>query len=220
MTYSVSDVYTRIKRTFGDEASIQVSESDIIRWINDAQKEAVQQTEGLLMKDGFVASVANQKEYSLPSDLFTLHHVYYRDTATAPYYALKWLGLKDFSEFLDGWDGASIVSYPMVYTSQESAKLTLFPEPEASVANGIKLIYAHYAPTLTTSSDPLGLPPYLHNYIVRYCLMEAYKMDEDWEAVDRMASQVQSDLDFNSNREFWFGREAYPTVSVRYEDWD
>lgn len=220
MTYTVSDVFTRIQRTFGDEASIQVSESDIIRWINDAQNEAVQQSEGLLMKEGTIASVANQKEYDLPTDCFTLHHVMYKDTPTAAYYTLKWSALPELNNFADGWDGSSIISYPMIYSSTRAGKLFLFPEPEASVANGIKLIYARYATDLVNSGSTIDLPQYLHNYVVRYCMMEAYKMDEDWEAVDRMASQVQSDLDFNNNREFWFGRETYPTLSTRYEDFD
>lgn len=220
MTYSVTDIFTRVQRTFGDEAAVQVTEADIIRWINDAQKEAVMQNEGLLMKDGYITTVANQKEYAMPADLFTLHYVSYRESTAQPYYSLKWLGLKDFSEFLDGWDGSSVVSYPCVYTSQESNTLLLFPEPEAVVTNGIKLIYSYYAAAITSSADPLALPPYLHNFVVRYCMMEAYKMDEDWESVDRMAAQIQGDLDFNNNKQFWFGRDSYPSISTKYEDMD
>jgi hypothetical protein len=217
---SVSDVFDRVKRQFGDESAVQVSEADIIRWINDAQREAVMQNEGLLMKDGYITSVAGQKEYDLPVDLFTIQHVYYRDTLTTPYYALKWLGLKQFSEFLDGWDGASINSYPHVYTSQESNKIVIYPAPQTAVTNGIKIIYSHYAEDVVDSGDPLGLPPYLHSYVVKHCLMQAYEMDEDWEAAGQMASQVQGDLDFNNNRQFWFGRESYPSVSTTYDDMD
>lgn len=217
--FTVTNVFDRIKRTFGDEAGVQVTESDIIRWVNDAQNEAVMQNEGLLMKEGFLNSTVNVKEYALPSDLYTLHHVYYKDTATAPYYALKWLGLKDFTEFLDGWDGSSVVSYPQVYTNQKKDNVLIYPVPQASITNGIKLIYSRYATDVVNSGSTIDLPEYLNNYVVRYCLMEAYKLDEDWEAADRIALQVQGDLDFNNNRQFWFGRETYPMISTKYEDW-
>ena len=64
---NVGDVLTRVRRTFGDEAGIQITQDDVIRWINDAQREAVMQNEGLLQKVGYVASTADTQEYTLPT---------------------------------------------------------------------------------------------------------------------------------------------------------
>lgn len=36
---TVADVFRRVKRTFGDEAGVQITNSDIIDWINDGQVE-------------------------------------------------------------------------------------------------------------------------------------------------------------------------------------
>jgi hypothetical protein len=217
---SVIDVLTRVKRTFGDEAAVQVTQADIIRWINDAQREAVMQNEGLLQKVGFVSSVAGTKEYTYPTDLFVLHHLYYKASASEAYYALKYLSLKDFSEYVDGWDGTTMQGIPLIYTQQEDGKTVIFPTPAASVANGIKLIYSRYATDVVDQTSTIDLPPFLHTYVINFCLMQAYEMDEDWESAGNKATQIQGDLDFNNNRKFWFGRETYPTISVSYNDQD
>lgn len=217
-TLSVRDILDRVKRTFGDEAAVQITEADILRWINDAQREAVMQNEGLLQTVGYISSVAGQQEYDLPTDLYTLSHLYYRDTPVTAYYSLKWYPLREFTEYADGWDGSTVQSIPLVYGTQQTNKVILFPTPQASVANGIKLIYSKYAETIDGVSSPIELPPYLHSFIVNFCLMQAYEMDEDWESAQQKATQIQGDLDFNNNKKFWFGREQYPTISVSHED--
>lgn len=217
-TLSVSDVFSRVKRTFGDEAAVQVTESDILRWINDAQREAVMQNEGLLQTVGYLDSVSGTKEYTLPTDLFTLSHLYLKDTEFTAYYALRWLSLKDFTEYADGWDGNTITAMPLVYTQQQDNKVVIYPTPQASLTSGIKLIYSRYAVDVVDSSSDIDLPPYLHSYVVNFCLMQAYEMDEDWESSSQKAQQIQGDLDFNNNRKFWFGRDKYPSISVNFED--
>lgn len=217
---SVTDIFNRVKRTFGDESGVQITDTDIIRWINDAQREAVMQNEGLLQTIGYISSVAGTKEYTYPVDLFVLQHVYYRESATGSYYLLKYVTLKEFSEYVDGWDGSTFQSVPLVYTQQQDGKLIIFPTPSSSVANGIKLIYSRYAADISTSSDPIDLPPYLHTYVANYCLMQAYELDEDWESATRKSSQIQGDLNFNNNRKHWFGRDVYPTITVNRTDLD
>lgn len=215
---TVNDVLTRVRRTFGDESSAQVTQSDVLRWINDAQREAVMQNEGLLQKVGYVSSVAGTSVYTYPTDLFTLSHLYFRESATSAYYIMKWMSLKDFSEYVDGWDGSSLQGVPLIYTQQEDGQFTVFPKPEASVANGFKLIYSRYATDVVDTNSTIDLPSFLGTYVVNYCLMQAYEMDEDWEAAERKGQQIQGDLDFNNNRKFWFGRDSYPVINVGYAD--
>ena len=215
---TVSDVITRVQRTFGDESGVQVTTDDIIRWINDAQREAVMQNEGLILTTGFIDTVAGQNEYTLPTDCFTLTEVKVKDADQNSYYKLFPASLREMDELADGWEGSGQQNYPTVYTKEQSSKFTVYPAPLTSVAQGIKLIYSRYANDVTSQSDPIDLPPYLHSYVVNFCLMQAYEMDEDWESAQQKASQIQGDLDFNNNRQFWFGRDAYQTISVNDED--
>lgn len=220
MSLTFSDVFVRVQRTFGDEAAVQVTEADVIRWVNDAQREAVMQNEGLLPKVGFLDSVIGQDDYTLPTDLFTLHHVYFKESDTSSFFALKWLTKFEFSQMIDGWDGNEYSSgFPQVYTT-ENSKLILFPKPQTAVTGAIKLDYSRYPVAVADNNDPIDLPPYLHTYVVNFCLMQAYEMDEDWESADKKAQQVQGDLNFNNNRQAWFGRESYPSVATTWEDYE
>lgn len=218
---TVQDVIDRVQRTFGDESAAQVTQADIIRWINDAQREAVMQNEGLLTTIGYVNTVAGTGEYSLPTDLFVLTHAYVKDSTSTSYYAIKWLPLVEFTEQADGWDSTSVTNaYPLVFTQQQKDKILLFPKPVASVAQGLKVIYSRYAVDVVDTSSTIDLPPYLHTFVVNFCLMQAYEMDEDWESAQQKAQQVQGDLDFNNSRQYWFGRETYPSVSTTYQDFE
>jgi hypothetical protein len=215
---TVGDVFDRVKRTFGDESSAQVTEDDILRWINDAQREAIMQNEGLNLTLGYLDLVAGQAEYDLPANLFTLHHVWATVISGNQYYKLSPMPLLGLDTVADGWDNSDLIAYPMVYSNQQDGKLLLFPKPQASVASGIKLNYSAYAEDVVDVSSTLKLPPYFHSYIVNYCLMQGYEMDEDWESATHKAQQVQGDLDFNANKKFWFGRDSYPNISVTVDD--
>lgn len=218
--YTVSDIFTRVQRTFGDEASVQVTEADVIRWINDAQREAVMQHEGLLMTEGFISTVAGTAEYTLPTNCFTLSVVAYKDNADASYYPLRFLTVQAMNEYAGGWDGNDFsAGYPQVFTKDTNDKIILFPRPDNTVTNGIKLTYSRFPTDLTANTDSIDLPHYYHSYVEAFCMMKAYEMDEDWEAAQVKAQLLQSTLDFNNNRESWFGRETYPSVTPMLEDY-
>lgn len=219
MTFSVTDIFTRVQRTFGDESAVQVTEEDIIRWINDAQREVVMQHEGLLTKEDFLSSVAGTNEYNMPSDVFTLTHVSYRDGDTQPFYPLIFITKTALNEYAPGWDGAPHTGYPKLFSKDQNGKIILYPTPDKTATDNIKLEYSRYPVDLTDSNDAIDLPAYYHSYVEHFCMMKAYEKDEDWESVDKKAALVQSTIDFNNNRESWFGRETYPSVIATAEDY-
>lgn len=217
---TVSDIFTRVQRLFGDEAGVQVVEGDVIRWINDAQRECVMQHEGLLMKEDFEDTVAGTAEYSTPTDCFVLNHVSYKDSSSGSYYPLRYLPLQAMNQYAGGWDGNDYSSgYPQVFTKDTNDKIILFPRPDKAITSGIKFTYSRYPIDLTDNADAIDLPHYYHSYVEHFCMMKAYEMDEDWESADKKAQLLQSTLDFNNNRESWFGRETYPSVTPMLEDY-
>lgn len=216
---TVQNVIDRVQRTFGDEAAVQVTQADILRWINDAQREAVMQNEGLLQKIGFIDLVAGQTEYDLPVDCFTLGHVMVKSSASTEYYFVQFRSIKQLATEMNGFSGSQVTSsYPAFYSSQQPNKLLLVPAPEASVAQGIQVLYSRFATDVVDTASSIDLPPEYGTMVVNYCLMQAYEMDEDWEAAQIKTTQVQGDLDFNNNRQFWFGRDSYPVISDQFED--
>lgn len=216
-------ILARVQRLFGDEAEIQVTTADVVMWINDAQRECIMQSENLLQTSGLLSSVANQRDYTLPTNLYTLQNVGYRTNTDAgsSYYPLRYLSPKAFSEYLPGFDGNDMgAGTPTFFTrGYVEGKLSLFPIPDFAYANGIQLVYSRYSSDIVDINGTIDLPEYYHQYVLEYCLMKAYEMDENWEASDRKAQYVQSTLDFNNNREAWFGREVYPSVVPTSEDY-
>src|ERR1041385_4536998 len=98
---NVSDVMTRIKRQFGDESQVQVTDSDIIRWINDGQRQIVMNNEGLLEQVAYTSTVINQQDYTLPVDLLIMRTVHLKDPNSASYFNLKYYTFTEFDQLVD-----------------------------------------------------------------------------------------------------------------------
>jgi hypothetical protein len=219
--YTVQDIMDRVRRSFGDESSVQIEDNDLFHWINDACREVVMQHENLLQTSGLIDGVAGQEFYTPPTDCFTINAVMYRDTddTNGSYFALRFVGPAQMTQSADGWRGNVYGNgVPQVFTRADNGQFAVFPPPDVSRTGAIKIIYARYANNVSVVGDPIDLPPYYHSFVEHFCMMKAYEMDEDWESADRKAQLVQSTLNFNSNREAWFGRETYPVIVTEYGD--
>lgn len=215
---TVGDIFARVQNIFGDVNGIQITEAKVIIWINDAQREAVMQHEGLLVAEAFIDTVAEQQVYTLPEDLFALSHLYAKSNNT--YYNVKYMSTTEFDEYINGWSGDIYgPGMPLVWTRVKNGEVTLFPKPDIATVDGIKIIYSRYPVNVTVTASEIDLPDYYHAFVEHFCMMKAYEMDEDWEASDRKAALLQSNLDFNNGRESWFGKDSYPAITPKFEDY-
>lgn len=214
----VSDIQTRVKRQFGDEAGVQLTDADIIRYINDGVRQLVSTNEQLLQKVGYATSVANQAEYTLPVDCLILQGISFKGPNDLSYLKLKYLTINEFNEYLDGWDGTAYgSSSPTVYMIFGDT-ITFFPKPEQGAVNAIKIYYNRTPVDVTLPSDTPDLPVLYHEVLVKYCLAQAYEMDEDFEASVLKNNQIQGDVTVLRGRDEWRNQETYPTITVRAED--
>jgi len=229
--YTLSDIITRVQRAFGDMAQVQVTQADVIRWVNDACREVAMQHENLLQATTTIASVAGQQSYDSPDDCLAVNSVFFRqsDDTNASYYALRFVAQAQLNQEINGWQGGSNggdygTGIPQYFARGINASagsdptFLIFPAPNASRADAIKITYSRYPADVQELADVIDLPAYYMTYVNEYCMMKAYEMDEDWAAVDRKAAIVQSTLDFNNNREQWFGHETYPVVTTLAQD--
>lgn len=216
----VSDVMDRVKRSFGDESGVQITDADIIRWINDAQREMVKHNETLLEKAALTSTVADQQEYTMPADLLIFRQVSYKPTGYRSFMKLKGYSFVEFNELVDGYDGTEYpTGTPNVFTIHAD-KLILFPIPEESISNSLKIYYNRKPTDVVNSASTLDLPDSYFEPIVKYCLTQAYEMDEDWEAAGNKNSELMSDINLLKGRGDWKQQDVYPTITVRYEDMD
>lgn len=217
---NLGEIKTRVYRTFGDEAQVQITDADIVRWVNDGQRKICLENEGMLQSQAFASSVADQQSYSLPADLLVLRSLQYQQTGDRAFYKLKHMSLQDFDEFIDGWNGTIYgTATPTVYTVYAS-QILLFPIPDDSGSNNIKIFYSANPTDMSGDSDEPSLPLIYHNALVDYALTQAYMLDEDWNAAGNLSQKMQADINKLKSREDGNAQnnEHYPVISVRWED--
>lgn len=214
----VNDIYTLVKRQFGDESGVQLTDADILRYINIGQRQIVMQNEGLLEKITTSNGVQDQNTYSLPTDILILRSVMYKSPDDISYYRLKGMPYQQFNEYVDGWDGTAYGSaVPTIFT-QFAGNLILFPPPDKNSTSGIKIYYNRTPVDVTSTSDTPDLPLLYHDALVKQCLALAYEMDEDWDAAQIKAKELDADVALLRGREEWKQEETYTTITVRLED--
>ncbi len=215
---NVSDVNVRVRRTFGDEAAVQVTDADIIRWINDAQIEIVKNNDSALQKTGYVNLVADQSVYSLPDDLLILRSLRYKFSDNQSYNSLRFKNMQEFDQTIDGWDGTLFPSDRPIFFTVYEGKVTLFPTPSQSMTSGLKVLYNTKPTDVVTNVDSLSLPLIYHNTIVKYCLYQASLLDEDREPAVLYKTDFQQDIQVLQNNEVQDPVETYQTITVRDYD--
>jgi hypothetical protein len=214
----VSDVITRVRRVFGDEAAVQVQDADIIRWINDGQIEIVKNNDSALQKIGFVDLVANQATYALPTDLLILRSLRYKYSTDLSFTNLRYKNMQEFDEVVDGWDGTAFgPAPPQVFTMYEG-KAILFPTPDQSFVGGLKVLYNQKPADVVGTSDAISLPLIYHNTIRSYCLWQASLLDDDRDPAILYRSDFQDDMKNLQNNENTDAVATYPIITVLTDD--
>lgn len=213
---NVQEVATRVKRTFGDEAGVQITDDDILRWINDAQEEIVVSNEGLMETTSLADVTQDVAEYDSPADLSVLRSLKYKG------YRLKVMSLAEFNEYIDGYDAAPGVSpygsgIPEIFTVWEG-KITLFPKPNETLTGALKLYYIKHPIPVATLADSLSVPLQYHTAIVNYCLQQAYELDEDPQKAATKEAQFDKRMMQLNDRNKWTGQEYYPRITTLPED--
>lgn len=209
---NVSDILTRVKRVFGDEAGVQLVDTDIIGWINDAQRQIAANSE-LLQTRATADLVAGQMVYSTPSDMLNLRSVRVAGDRLVP------IGMQEADDRLVGWDDPNRqeTGKPEFFW-QWANQMYLYPISDTSTTAGIVIYYSRVPVTVTTGSDVPELAAQYHDHIVRYCLRTAYELDENFQAANYSEGLFQSGLKGLAEDENKLTDEFYPTIFVRQED--
>jgi hypothetical protein len=210
----VSDIIIRVRRVFGDEAAVQVTDDDIIRWINDAQIEVVKNNDDALPSTALLNLVANQSTYALPTDLLILRSLRFKVPGMLSFSNLSYKNMQEFDDSVDGWDGTAFGSGSPVFFTRYAGNVILFPTPDTAMTSGLKVLYNQKPADVVLTSDPLSLPILYHNTIWKYCMWHASLMDEDHEPALMYQQNFQTDLDTLSENEAAAPVATYPTITT------
>jgi hypothetical protein len=174
MTFPVStrtaqNLMDYIRRQFGDDASVQIQDADLITWINMGQMDIVTKLE-CLQATSVATSVANQNYLVMPTDVIKMESVYYSDKplkATSMDSIQTTVGSTistDTGDPIWWWIWANrIYMYPVPDNSTTSVEINYIKRP-LDVANGASL---------------LSIPDAYYNALAEYVMIKAQELDEN-----------------------------------------
>jgi hypothetical protein len=211
-TKVVGDVLTAVKRQFGDEAAIQITDDDITRWVNDAQQEILS-TNRLFKAKATTDLVSGTYEYLFPNVPILDVQAIWVDSLKIEYRSFQ-----EWEEYVNKNDPyKTSQGAPKIWT-EWAGSFIFWPTPNTSSTNGIAIYYTKGPTVVTVLTDHLSVPDLYYNRVVEYCMAQAYELDEDYQASAMKLNQFTQGVGLLANDESTTYVDVYPTISVLPED--
>lgn len=208
ITKRVDDVNKWVKRQFGDESGVQITDTDILMWLNQGQLEIANLAKAI-QATARSDYTAGQFMYSYPAvdaiEVVALNINGIPIAGVEFQFAQEWIATND--------PYRTMTSATPTYWWRFADKLYFWPTADTTYPNGMEFFYIKTPTPLVNSSDFLGLPDKYFEALVQYVLSKAYELDEDHQ-MSQAAAQAYSDrlgLSFEEDR----GETLYyPKLSV------
>ena len=210
------DVSDRVRTTFGDTSGAQVTDAMMIRWINDGQREIINNNP-VLKATKYTNFTAGQTEYTFPTDSVQFIEAVYVDGRP-----IKNLSPQEYREYILETDPEveQTSAYPAIWYERNGV-ITFYPKPTTTYTNGLKLEYVKTPTDINSisSSVYLTIPDRYFNQLVEYVLVQALELDENYSAAQYKQSQFREGLDRLSQKENISQNDMYPTVMMDPDDY-
>lgn len=204
-TRTMQDVLRAVKRQFGDESGVQITDEDILRWTNDGQREI--NTKNKIIKAKATGNFTpGQADYPLPiEDAAEIISIHVQDV---PITALTYPEAQQYimSKVSENATGIPTLWYMF------AGVMTFWPRPSSDLR--FSVLYVQNPTQVVTTTSPLGIPDKYYNTLIQYVLAQAYEMDEDWDASTYKAQQFSQTLDLMADEETTGTSLVYPTITV------
>lgn len=175
-TKTVGDVYNQVKRVFGDESGVQLTNDDIARWVNEAQVDIAKQNQ-ILPETATLPVTGGTATYSVSSVTPKI------DSIASILLDGRRIGnipISQAEESISLADPEGTETGAPQFWYEWGGQITFWPVPNR---NYTMLIRYTAQPTdiTSTSSDVLSIPDECFTDVCNYVLMRAYEMDENAE---------------------------------------
>lgn len=206
-TRNVSDVIRNTKRQFGDESNVQITNTDIIRWINDAQREIAGQLRHLKGR-AVMNLVPGTSAYVYPIENIVQVDALILDGKTLPF-----MNFMDAREIIDK-NSEDATGKPDFYYAW-GKELMFYPAPvEPHV---VEMYFARFPQDITSETDPLSIPDKNYDSLIDYVLAKAYELDEDNDAARNLRSTFAARLLEQTDEEQNMQNSLYPSITILEE---
>lgn len=212
-TRTGTEVSLDVKRIFGDEALVELKGSDLLRWINAAQRE--------------IASSNQTLKGSATSDL-TKGQVLYPLPSNSPVYQIQGIHIEGrplkpvtfqaAQEYINSDDPELKAEGDPKIWYEWDGDIYIYPSSDKDVTAGMTLYYISYPTNLVAASETLQVPDRFYNQVVDYVLAQAYRLDENWQATAYQDQRFRDSMNRHMVNENIVDVNYYPTKVVLPED--
>ncbi len=203
---NVAEILLRVKKTFGDEAGIEIDDPLIINWINDGMVDIARRT-GCLQGEAQISSVLGQKTYDLPADYLSTKRVTFDGRKLEP------IAVEDLDELDSDRDTVNQQGEPSNYYIW-ARKFNFYPIPNAEGVSNIVAMYTRMPNLVAISTDVPQIPIAFHEDIVRFVLARAKELDEETTDAQVIWRDYQDRVDFSKSEDQVKDISSYPAVRL------
>lgn len=169
---TVGEITTSVQRQFGDESGVQITTTDILRWINQAMIDIARKTD--CVQDHKEASITSgDKSYGLPGDFINVRNVTYNGSPLRP----TTMEIANIMWPQRDTIGGSSSGDPEWYYIWGNV-LYLYPTPASSGSGNLDIYYSRLPTVVANPTDTPEIPVGFHEDIERYCLAKAKELDD------------------------------------------
>ena len=212
-TRTANEVADDVKRIFGDEALVELKNTDLLRWINAAQREIASSNQ--TMKGSASSSVVKgQTLYSLPgnSPVYQIQGIHYKGTPLKP------ISFQAAQESINSDDpDMEATGDPKIWYEWDG-DIYIYPSANEDGVDALTLYYIAYPQNLTTLTETLQVPDRFYNQVTDYVLGQAYRLDENWQATSYQDQRFRDSMNRHQTQENVVDVNFYPTKVVLPED--
>lgn len=210
-TYKVSDIVTDIKRTFGDEAGVQITDADILRWINSGQLEIINLS-GPNRSVSTADVINGQAEYSISSlSILKIQSIRYKGLP------LEFMSFQDYENYIASNDPSQSNTGTPVLWTEWGGRILLYPTPNANANASLSIYYISEPVKVVALTDFLTVPDMYYNRLLDYVLARAYELDEDPQNSQFKLNQFNKGVNELASDET-SQETSYPMVTILPED--
>lgn len=207
-TKTVQDVINNVTRVFGDEAGVQLSNNDIIRWINEAQREINRQN-AVLQQTATTTLNAGQADYSLASISPPIYEI---NSLLINGRRIGNISVSQAEESISLADPESEETGAPQFWYEWANTITFWPVP--STAGTIKIRYTAIPTDIAADNDTLTIPDEYFMDIINYVLKMAYEMDENPEMMQAKSVEFNQSLAERGEQFRNAEHMTYPKITV------
>lgn len=202
----VQDVMTVVKRQFGDESGVQLEDTDVINWINDAQDTIVNRNRVLKAKSSIVVTAGANTVTFETLKIIQIESCHFNGRI------LPNMSFVEAENRISTTDPDNTQTGTPLFWYEWAGVMTLWPTPDED--GTLDLYYSAFPDRVNNSADLLSLPDKYFEDICRYVMQQVYEMDQDWQGSQAKQQQFDASVNDLGEEERTAQHATYDSISI------